>query len=328
MIVSETASHDWDERVSTLGGGPFSTTRWVEACRDAECTPFYLTLPDGIAAGLLVRRDPTYLGRWSRQLFLHAGPVLGSMHPARLGSAIEAILCQAAERGCATAFVGSWDHPFVFEAPSMLRYLQNRDEYIVDLTVPVALRTTARQKVKQAAKSGVTCGENTDASLLPRLFELLKDTRDVRLSKGMRDYSPLYIPHLSTIAIAKCMTNGLGRHFVAEHQGRIVSSVFTLVNGQRSFVLLTGTDSQGYALRAPNALYAHVIETLQREGVASFNIGGVPADNPGLAVFKESFGAIPVPSLAGTSGLLRRTPLHAFACKLAREAALRPQPWG
>ena len=42
-------------------------------------------------------------------------------------------------------------------------------------------------------------------------------------------------------------------------------------------------------------LVFEILSSLQDEGVATFNLGGIEEDNPGLVRFKTGFGAIEIP---------------------------------
>ena len=65
-------------------------------------------------------------------------------------------------------------------------------------------------------------------------------------------------------------------------------------------------------MQAPTLLYYETIHALKREGLESFNLGGVPSgpNATGLAYFKSSLGAVETACMQASTPLMRRSPLH------------------
>lgn len=70
-----------------------------------------------------------------------------------------------------------------------------------------------------------------------------------------------------------------------------MSSGLVLRSRKGAYYQSAGNSPDGMKLGSSAFLISQIADTLQQEGICSFNVGGTGADNPGLRRFKAGFGA-------------------------------------
>jgi lipid II:glycine glycyltransferase (peptidoglycan interpeptide bridge formation enzyme) len=150
------------------------------------------------------------------------------------------------------------------------------------------MHSKTRYNIRLAQKKGVTIREAYGKEDLSVFYEILRETaeRDHFLIRGY-EYFEMIWDHM--------VENGLAQIFVAEYQGRAVSSTLALILGKKTWYLY-GASSNEYRNVMPNYLIQwEMIRWAQERGCTVYDFRGVSGDmdesNPlyGLYRFKKGF---------------------------------------
>jgi len=79
--------------------------------------------------------------------------------------------------------------------------------------------------------------------------------------------------------------------FVGRHEGKPVAFILNFAHNQKAVSYLHGFDRAFAALRPMSALIIRSVESAIERGCSEFSLGSTAPGDPGLAAFKESFGA-------------------------------------
>jgi CelD/BcsL family acetyltransferase involved in cellulose biosynthesis len=99
---------------------------------------------------------------------------------------------------------------------------------------------------------------------------------------------------------------GHGFVLVADVEGIAVAAAVYLTGGRTVTYKYGASDDRHWALRPNHAVMAHAISWAGEQGYTTFDFGRSDLDNPGLARFKASWGAVARP-LRYTSTAGRRS---------------------
>ena len=321
-LVQEQDPGAWDRLTAELDASALISTRWLTAVGAPERRPLCLRVvvgarTIGAIGGLIVEPSLPLLRRFGRRLFFYSGPALQASEAGAIPQAVGVVVDYARERGMASVDFRSWDYPCVFDPPESMPYRCTRPEYFLDLRgdlneINARMRPRIQEQVKQSLRAGLTFHEAGSPEAVDELMGLLEATRAIRISKGRGRYSYFFMPYLSPHALRRLIGSGLARIFYARKDTAVVSAMIAIVSGKRAIALLIGSAEEGYRLKAPTLVWFETIQALKREGVVSFNLGGVPSgsDAGGLAFYKGSFGAEKKDCVHGATRLMRRSPLH------------------
>jgi hypothetical protein len=306
----------------------FISREWLESLRTKTRVPVYLRFEIahrtvGIIGGLTPTSSNRILNKIYRPVYFFSGPSVIKSEPHLIRSCIKALSHYFAAKGCSRLIFGSWDYPQCFDSTAIWTYSYPRNEFIIDLRpklpeIQRRISTTKRRHARKALKSGVDFHESDSLTLVKDLIHLLESTKQVRLSKGYRDYSYFYIPFLDEHAISSLLRQGGGRIFYTQMDDQILSAELFLVCQERAYMLLSGTTPEGYDLNANALLRIRLIERMKEQEVNHLNLGGLPGDSSevNLARSKLSYGAQKVPCMGGSVILKHKLSFFNFAFNL------------
>jgi Acetyltransferase (GNAT) domain len=252
----------------------------------------------GVAGAVLARgRLRGMLG--PTVLSLQSHPSVCDNDPALLGEFFRQIETQAAVYGVDVLNVQSVESS---ESPADLLaalgfQTEERFEYLLDLTAAESvlssrLASAKKRNLKKAQRLGVQVREGSSLADLELLEQCQTESMERRgLEAGVSEFrrALLHESFLST---------GLGRLFLAEREGRILSAMLIYVYRGRAFYSVGGSTPEGFECSSPVHLMWEIALRLRAAGCQSFNLGGTPAeaelessDQHGLFRFKRDFGA-------------------------------------
>jgi hypothetical protein len=297
---------DQDRRLAALtGGAPFlalAPMRPKSLVRVFE--PWIFTLSEGervagVGAGFL--RE----ARVGRSLVLVLSTPLAGADAFWPG--VEAFMRERRASGLIVESAGD-GHPAV----PRLRGERERLEattYLIDLPAfdpRGSLATNHRRNVQRAVRAGVELLRRTDAEAAVAHAALVRASLSRIAARGEdADGAP------TEAVLRTYLESGRAALFQAAVEGEVRSSDLVVRIGDAAYYLSGGTSPEGNKLGTAHFLMAQIIEHLKAEGARTLNLGYPNA--PGLARFKEGFGARPVPverieaqTAVGLAGALRR----------------------
>lgn len=333
LAVAETPEANWAQQVQRFGATLHHSPAWLAASARFNSSPRFFTWfdangePVAIAAGTLRRSSLPLVGRWSSSLTLDSVPAVLPEFLPHGTPIIDALKQYALGVGCKTLNIEShMAAPLLVDARLLAGVARGRIEFRVDLgkteeQLWQGLHSHHRRKIKKAMKQGLSIRESTAAHDASALRDLQRGSQDRRRKRGenmkLGDDEPI-------IALMKNMLrDGIGRLFLAEHDGRIVSGAFMSTFDSRAYYVFGGSNPDGFRLDAPGLLFWHMIRVFRDAGFVEFNLGGVPvagaredAAEHGLYRFKAGFGGREVecfdysfdlrPRLSAAVGLVTR----------------------
>jgi len=303
-FVEESDLNDWENHLKKAGGGPFLSAQWLESFRDSKCTPMYFrflsgSLTVGLAAGLSFEPPHPSLKKIFRKLFFFSGPAFIQSNPELDKACVSLLIDYASENNYTHLEMRSYDypHPIDFEHLSFIK--EERDEFIIDLKpewtdIKKKMRRMVAKQTRKAEGYGLSFLEGRSPVVIEELAALLEQTKQVRLSKGYKDYSCYYMPYVNKAILQKSVENNAGRLFYVKKGTKTISVMVVLTFDYKAYALFIGSDEEAYQLQAPAFLTFSLIKKLKSEGFDYLNLGGVPADSSksNIIFTKTSYGAV------------------------------------
>ena len=160
--------------------------------------------------------------------------------------------------------------------------------HALDLRPPVETlfatlhKDSTRRKIQRATREGLTCSEGRSDNLLRAFYDLLVKTRH-------RHHVPP-----QPLAWFRNLADSFGDALqvsVAHHRNRPVAAVVTLRHGQTTIYKYGASDDAFHPLGGMHMLLWKMIEAARAAGCTLVDLGRCDTDNPGLARFKERWGA-------------------------------------
>lgn len=181
--------------------------------------------------------------------------------------------------------------------------------WVVDLPgfdPKASLATNHRRNVQRAVRAGVELVRRADAAAAAAHAELVRASL-ARIAARGEDVEGAP----TEAALRAYLDSGLATFFQAVVEGEVRSSDLVVRIGDAAYYLSGGTSPEGNKLGTAHFLMARILEQLRADGARTLNLGY--PNGPGLARFKEGFGARPVPvervvadPSGGLVGALRR----------------------
>ncbi len=151
------------------------------------------------------------------------------------------------------------------------------------------VKSPAQRQVKKAAKQGITVRVGESAGDMDTYHRLHLLTRSRK--HGMPAQSRRYFRELWETFGA---TGGV-RLLLAEYNGSVVAGMVLLVSGAMVRYAYGASDERFLGLGPNDALMWEAISWASSAGYTRFDMGRTAKDNPGLAQFKRSWGAVEEP---------------------------------
>jgi CelD/BcsL family acetyltransferase involved in cellulose biosynthesis len=158
-------------------------------------------------------------------------------------------------------------------------------------------RASVRRNIAAAERAGVRLRAGQDERDLTEAFYALH-VRTLR-----RQGVPVQPRRYFRLLWERMIAPGHGMVVLADVDGTDIAAAVYLTGGRTVTYKYGASDEQFWSLRANHAVMAHAISWAAERGYALFDFGRTDLDNPGLARFKASWGALARPlrytSLAG-----------------------------
>jgi hypothetical protein len=180
-------------------------------------------------------------------------------------------------------------------ASGMVR--RSRLEYIVDLATftPQHLASNHRRNAVKARKFRLAIQSSDDPAKADEHVALMRASMSRRARRGET------VPTDHNSKWEHAMLGSRAAKLMQAYDGDTLrSSMCLLRSKQGAYYESAGTSSDGMIQGASHMLVSEIISALAREGLHTFNLGGVGPENPGLERFKQGFHARPVPLEAAT----------------------------
>ncbi len=302
-IVKEQDLERWEELVDEFSATLFLSAPFLEALRTEKMTPFYFRLVDGgetvgLASGLSIEPAKPFLKKLFRPMYAFSGSALKCHDAVVAGECVKALIDYAASEGYTHLVLKSRDypHPVTIDDPRFRE--ETRDEYVIALKrswdeVDKGMRKSIGTQVRRATKLGLTFHHEDDPATFDVLVELLRKTKEIRLSKGYKDYNSFYASYLNERSVRKLMENGLVTMYSSRQGDRLVCVHLLLVRNRSVYGLLMGANPIAYKTKGINFNHFYTTKSLHEMGCHYENMSGVPRGEDGerLKYTKEALGA-------------------------------------
>ncbi|MFC2164292.1 GNAT family N-acetyltransferase [Acidobacteriota bacterium] len=302
-IVEESNLSNWENYLKKTSGGPFLSAPWLESFRDSKCTPVYFRFVSeghtiGLAAGLSLEPPHPLLRKIFRKIFLFSGPAFIQSNPELEKSCVSELINYASSNQFSHFEMRSYDYPHTIDFEDLPFIKEDREEYIIDLNpewqeIQKNMRKSIIEQKRSAERKGLSFHESQSPEIIDDLVRLLEQTKQRRLTKGYKDYTYYYMPHINKNILHQLYQNKIGRIFHIKHGAKIISILFVVAYRSTVNALLIGSNEDAYNLRAPAFIWFNTIKKLKDEGFQYMNLGGVPKDSSKskLVFAKKSLGA-------------------------------------
>lgn len=161
-----------------------------------------------------------------------------------------------------------------------------------------------RRSIAKATTLGMQARRTRDLGAVQTHLDLMQSSMGRRVARGEDVPS-----HLSPRFYEAMLSTGAGEFAQAVRGDVVRSSIFLLRSKSGAYYQSAGTSPEGMDEGASAFLIVETAESLFREGVTLFDLGGACADETGLKRFKSGFGAVENPFeivTFSTVGSLRR----------------------
>jgi lipid II:glycine glycyltransferase (peptidoglycan interpeptide bridge formation enzyme) len=186
-----------------------------------------------------------------------------------------------------------------------------KSEYAVDLqqdkeSLIKNFSKNVRRENRKAIEQGFIFKECPPAEMLGHLIGLLKQTNNIRIAKGYKDYNYFYITGLNENTLKKLIDQNVIHFYSVERDSVLYSLQAVVEHSDRAYAILIGTSGEGYTFGLPSFMQYSLILRLRERNFKYLNFGGIPTDqsHKGLIHFKKSLGAVEHFSSYGSSSFL------------------------
>lgn len=190
-----------------------------------------------------------------------------------------------------------------------------RSEFWLDLTAedPFSrMGSNHRRNLKRAARAGYELRVAIDAHALRSHAALVDASTERRISRGSGEQTGFQQSFPAAL-----LRTGAACLYQAGNGGEVASSMLALRSSTGTYYHSAGTTPDGMKQGASHFLVHEIARTLQAEGMARFNLGGVSPGQDGLRRFKTGFGATEIP-LAATVASYGSAFRHQATAAIAR----------
>ena len=300
MIVERLKNTDnWDDELEYFGGGLFMTSDWLSAISNVDREPVYLRFIENNKPVAMIGGIELHINeKKARQLFFYSGIAGKTYDPSLIRRCKIALYEYARKNGYQRVSIRSYDYHSCIQARvkqfkerKSLEYafhLENKKEQLLK-----GFDRDLRRRARKAKREGAVLKNSYSPELTDSLFRLIKETYNVRQSKGYGAYNYLYLPFISRYEIDKLIKRRLASFYFVEKENEILSIQLVLSWNNKAFSFLMGTSDNGYKAGAPSFLFYELVLLLKDQGFSYLNIGGASRDikHRGLKEFKDSLGA-------------------------------------
>lgn len=151
-----------------------------------------------------------------------------------------------------------------------------------DILYAALHKDSTRRKIQRAAREGLSYGEGRGESALHDFYDLVVVTR--------RRHQLLPQPMSWFRNLAASFGDSL-KIRMAYHRDRPVAGIVTLRHGDTMVYKYGASDARFHALGGMHLLFWRTIRDARSMGCTTLDLGRCDIDNPGLARFKERWGA-------------------------------------
>jgi Acetyltransferase (GNAT) domain len=269
---------------------PFFTSAYADGRRTAGEQPWMLSLHEG---DRLVAACPAFLSSGWLNRSLEIPSIVADAHAAVFWNGLlDRCRCSGVSHLEVNSYASA--RAAIPPLPGEI-HRTGRTEYLLDLTQPdlwKLLRKGHRWSVNRARKAGLTLRRcRDDAAAYQQHMLMMSASMERRQGRGE------VVPEVSNnspvqkgLALLRC---GAGELVQVLRDGEVISSGLVLRSRSGAYYHTAGTRPSGMESGASQFLIFETACALQREGLISFNLGGISTGNPGLREFKLGFGAVP-----------------------------------
>ena len=312
-IVQNPDCDAWFSNLNDYSYSLFISPLWIEALKDETMQPLYL---DFFSNDELVAKIGGFAvnSRISlrRKLFFYAGPAIRLTLPEKtIEYCIKELINYTKINRYVRLVVLSYDYPHKSEFHCKGYGICKRSEFIVDLlldkeNINKNISRGAKRSIAKAIDQGFSFKESDSQELSEKLIQLIKETKNIRLSKGYSDYNSFYFPYFTSKAFENLIKENAVRFYYIEKDGEIYAVQAILQHNQKAYAMFIGVKTEGYKYGVPAFIDCSVIYSLKNDQYLYLNFGGVPTDktHKGIALFKESLGAVEYFSSYGSTNFL------------------------
>ena len=173
--------------------------------------------------------------------------------------------------------------------------MEPRDTILIDLSLSEEellrqMKPKGRYNIKVAERHAVSVQQESSEQALKEFLELYADTTT---RNSFDEKSPTYFEELYSFL----KTSGLGKLFLARHNGLAIAGAIVIFFGDRASYFFGASSNQNREMMAPYLLHWEIMRAAKHSGCRLYDLWGVaPADADadhswnGITEFKKKFG--------------------------------------
>ena len=304
VAASATPTDEWNALLEQFDSNVYHDPRWIEATLRPGADPVYFSWSDAggecraIAAAHLRRSGLPVIGRWNSTLNIGSTPAGVQTDSALFASVMRSLKREAKRMGCrALTMESHMGYPVQGLASRIGLNPRPRLEFRIPLQdepddIFSRFSSHHRRKVRKAGRSELRVAQSDDVAALR---SLQRGSQARRNARGESMHLGGDEPVIN--AMRKMLATGLARLYLAELDDEFVSGALVSWYRNRAYYVFGGSSPDGFRMNAPALVFWRMICDAKDDGLAEFNLGGVPgaaveasSASHGLYRFKAGFG--------------------------------------
>ncbi len=297
IVLQEVNREEWKSDLDQYNYSLFISPEWIEAVTDKHHKPLFIdfTINNktvGKISGLVISKG----GTSGTQLYFYSGPTLSTTNQSIYNSCFDAIFKYSKVNSISRIIIASYDNKHSLKYTKRKYFLTKRIEYVVPLHngfENIMMSKRFRRNVKKGGKNNPEINQSKESNMIEILLKLLSATKMTRINKYHKDYNPYYLLNLNEHTLKKLLSSGIARFRYTIKNNSIASMEFNLEKDTSVYMLLKGTNENGYKNGLSSFLSFSLIKKYTEQNFLTYNLGGRISGKggDGLETYKKSMGA-------------------------------------
>ena len=294
--ITELSYEIWKKDLNLFNYSLFITPEWTESVSDTLHTPIYLNFIInkkivGKIAGLIVKNK-----KIGYSLYFYSGPALLNLNENLYNDCLDSIFSFAKNNSFSMIKIDDYDNKYSIKYSGNNFFITKSVEFIVPLNKGldnIKIKKRFLRNVKKSKGKGLIIKESNDPTKINILLKLLESTKQKRIKKYNEYYNPFYLINLNKNSIKKLLKSRMALFVYTEINNSVDCMELILKKGNSIYMLLKGTNKNGYKKGLPSLINYYIIKKYSNAGFSTYNLGGrVPGKGgDGLEIYKKSMGA-------------------------------------
>ncbi|MDG5800147.1 GNAT family N-acetyltransferase [Marinilabiliaceae bacterium ANBcel2] len=309
-VSQHSSAQSWNNSLSQFNYSIFISYDWLLSVADKNNRPLFLNIyKNGIIVGkiggLLSGRNLLN----QKVFYAYASPALKEERLENLNYCMNALYDYARNNKINRIIIGSYDQQNNLSCTLPKFFITKRTEYIIKKCGKGVNRKKGFIKnIKKAQKHDASISSSKSLKYLETLYKLLDSTRHVRNKKYKSDYTPFFMPKMSSTTIENILKSDIAFFLTAKTKlSQSPDSIqLNIKKEKRVYALLMGATPNAYKTGLSSFIDNKIIEKVESGELKYYNTGGVPTSKSGdgLAKYKRLMGGEPLNAYGATTNFI------------------------